>query len=334
MINKDRLKIIKNFLKKNYLENYKIKQIKGDASFRKYFRIYNKNKSYILASAETEKKSNILNYVLINKFLNKQSIKAPIVLDFEYKNGLALLEDFGNRTYLQLVKNSKNKFYIYKSLIKFLVKLQRINFKTNIFRFQKYNFKILKKEIDLFFVWYLPYIAKIKSNPKIMRLRKLLLKILKNNFIKNNYFVHRDFHISNLMECGLAFKNKIGIIDTQDALIGSRAYDIVSLIDDVRIKTNPDLKEKLLDYYLSLAKKEKNFDIKQFKKEFSILSVQRAMKIIGIFSRLFKRDRKNRYLKLIPYTWTILNKRLEDPIFKEVRVIINQQIKLRSKYVN
>ena len=334
MINKDRLKIIKNFLKKNYLENYKIKQIKGDASFRKYFRIYNKNKSYILASAETEKKSNILNYVLINKFLNKQSIKAPIVLDFEYKNGLALLEDFGNRTYLQLVKNSKNKLYIYKSLIKFLVKLQRINFKTNIFRFQKYNFKILKKEIDLFFVWYLPYIAKIKNSPKIIRLRKLLLIILKNNFIKNNYFVHRDFHISNLMKCGLASKNKIGIIDTQDALIGSRAYDIVSLIDDVRIKTNPDLKEKLLDYYLSLAKKEKNFDIKQFKKEFSILSVQRAMKIIGIFSRLFKRDRKNGYLKLIPYTWTILNKRLEDPIFKEVRVIINQQIKLRSKYVN
>ena len=334
MINKDRLKIIKNFLKKNYLENYKIKEIKGDASFRKYFRIYKKNKSYILASAETEKKSNILNYVLINKFLNKQSIKAPIVLDFEYKSGLALLEDFGNRTYLQLVKNSKNKFYIYKSLIKFLVKLQRINFKTNIFRFQKYNYKILKKEIDLFFVWYLPYIAKIKSNPKIIRLRKLLLIILKNNFIKNNYFVHRDFHISNLMECGLASQNKIGIIDTQDALIGSRAYDIVSLIDDVRIKTTPDLKEKLLDYYLSLAKKEKNFDIKQFKKEFSILSVQRAMKIIGIFSRLFKRDRKNGYLKLIPYTWTILNKRLEDPIFKEVRVIINQQIKLRSKYVN
>ena len=334
MINKSRLKIIKNFLKKNYLENFKIKKIKGDASFRKYFRIYNKNKSYILASAETEKKSNILNYALINKFLHKQHIKAPIVLDFEYKSGLALLEDFGNKTYLQLVKNSKNKLYIYKSLIRFLIKLQRINFKTNIFRFQKYNFKILKKEIDLFFVWYLPYIAKIKNSPKIMRLRKLLLIILKNNFIKNNYFVHRDFHISNLMECGLVSKNKIGIIDTQDALIGSRAYDIVSLIDDVRIKTTPDLKKKLLDYYLSLAKKEKNFDIKQFKKEFSILSVQRAMKIIGIFSRLFKRDRKNRYLKLIPYTWTILNKRLEDPIFKELRVIINQQIKLRSKYVN
>jgi hypothetical protein len=136
------------------------------------------------------------------------------------------------------------------------------------------------------------------------------------------------------MEYGDGSQNKIGVIDSQDALIGSRAYDILSLIDDVRIKTNPDLKQKLLNYYLLLAKKEKNFNIKQFKKEFSILSVQRAMKIIGIFSRLFKRDKKSRYLKLIPYTWTILNKRLEDPIFNEVRFIINKEIKTRIKNVN
>ena len=334
MINKNRLRIISIFLKKNYIENFKIKEIKGDASFRKYFRIYLKNKSYILASAEWEKKSNILNYVLVNKFLNKKGINAPKVIDYDYKNGLALLQDFGDKTYLRLIKKSKNKFHIYQSLIKYLIKIQRINFKTNIFRFKKYNFRILKKEIDLFFIWYLPYILKIKNNSQIKRLRQLLLSILKNNFINNNYFVHRDFHISNLMEYGDGSQNKIGVIDSQDALIGSRAYDILSLIDDVRIKTNPDLKEKLLNYYLLLAKKEKNFNIKQFKKEFSILSVQRAMKIIGIFSRLFKRDKKSRYLKLIPYTWTILNKRLEDPIFKEVRIIINQQIKLRSKNVN
>jgi len=73
MIKKNRLKIIKIFLKKNYIENYKIKEIKGDASFRKYFRIYYKNKSYILASAEQDKKSNILNYVLINNFLKQTS---------------------------------------------------------------------------------------------------------------------------------------------------------------------------------------------------------------------------------------------------------------------
>lgn len=334
MINKNRLRIIKFFLKKNYIENSKIKEIKGDASFRKYFRIYQKNKSYILASAEKEKKSNILNYVLINKFLSERGISVPQVIDYDYKNGLALLQDLGDKTYLQLIRKSKNKFSIYQSLIKYLIKLQRINFKTNIFRFKKYNFRILKKEIDLFFIWYLPHVLKLKNNSKIKKLRQLLLSILKNNFIKNNYFVHRDFHVSNLMVNKEGSKNKIGIIDSQDALIGSRAYDVLSLIDDVRIKTSPNLKQKLLNYYLLLAKKEKNFDIKQFKKEFSILSVQRAIKIIGIFSRLFKRDKKSKYLKLIPYTWTILNKRLEDPIFKEVRIIINQQIKLRSKNVN
>ncbi len=334
MINKNRLRIIKFFLKKNYIENNKIKEIKGDASFRKYFRVYQKDKSYILASAEKEKKSNILNYVLINKFLSERGINTPQVIDYDYKNGLALLQDLGDKTYLQLIRKSKNKFSIYQSLIKYLIKLQRINFKTNVFRFKKYNFKILKKEIDLFFIWYLPHVLKLKNNSKIKKLRQLLLSILKNNFIKNNYFVHRDFHVSNMMVYKEGSKNKIGIIDSQDALIGSRAYDVLSLIDDVRIKTSHDLTQKLLNYYLLLAKKEKHFDIKQFKKEFSILSVQRAIKIIGIFSRLFKRDKKSKYLKLIPYTWTILNKRLEDPIFKEVRIIINQQIKLRSKNVN
>jgi aminoglycoside/choline kinase family phosphotransferase len=334
MINKNKLKIIKNFLHKNHIGNYKIKKIEGDASFRKYFRISYKKNSYILAFAEKEKKSNILNYVLINKFLRNKGINSPKVIDYNYKNGLALLEDFGNKTYLQIISKSKNKFNIYKSLIKYLIKLQRIKFQQNIFRFKKYNFKVLKREIDLFFIWYLPHVLKIKSNSQILKLRRLLLSILRNNFIKNNYFVHRDFHISNLMACKNRPNNKIGVIDSQDALIGSKAYDVVSIIDDVRIKTDFLLKEKLFNFYLSLAKREKNFNIHQFKKEFSILSVQRAMKIIGIFSRLFKRDKKSRYLKLIPYTWTILNKRLEDPMFNEVRVIINDEIKPRLKNVN
>jgi len=334
MINANKLKLIKIFLKKNLIENYKIKEIQGDASFRKYFRIYYKKVSYILAFAEKEKKSNILSYVLINKFLITKGINSPRVIDYNFKNGLALLEDFGDKTYLQLINKSKNKFKIYKSLIRYLVKLQSIKVEQNIFRFKKYNFKILKKEIDLFFIWYLPHVLKIRTNPKILKLRRLLLSILKNNFIKNSYFVHRDFHISNLMAYRSGSQNKIGVIDSQDALIGSKAYDVVSIIDDVRIKTDFNLKQKLFNFYLSLATREKNFNIKQFKKEFSILSVQRAMKIIGIFSRLFKRDKKNRYLKLIPYTWTILNKRLEEPMFNEVRVIINKEIKKRIKNGN
>jgi len=104
----------------------------------------------------------------------------------------------------------------------------------------------------------------------------------------NSYFVHRDYHVSNLMKVG----RKIGVIDSQDALIGSPAYDLVSLIDDVRIKTSTKLKNQIYSYYLTKNLKIRKLNSLKFLEDFNILSVQRSLKIIGIFSRLFKRDKK------------------------------------------
>ena len=90
-------------------------------------------------------------------------------------------------------------------------------------------------------------------------------------------------------------------------MIGHRAYDLVSLIDDVRIKTSTKLKNKIYKYYLKKSKNFSKFDLEKFSEDFNILSVQRSLKIIGIFSRLHLiRDKKNHYLKLIPYTWKLL----------------------------
>jgi len=86
---------------------------------------------------------------------------------------------------------------------------------------------------------------------------------------------------------------KIGIIDSQDALIGNLTYDLVSLIDDVRIRTSRKLKDQIYSYYL---KKNSKINSEKFLEDFNILSVQRSLKIIGIFSRLFRRDKKNKYL--------------------------------------
>ena len=104
---------------------------------------------------------------------------------------------------------------------------------------------------------------------------------------KNITFVHRDFHVSNLMY----FKNKIGLIDNQDALIGNQAYDLASLIDDVRLKTDNRLKEKVFNYYI---KTNKEINLKKFKEDFEILSILRNLKIIGIFTRLAFRDDKKK----------------------------------------
>ena len=105
-------------------------------------------------------------------------------------------------------------------------------------------------------------------------------------------------------------KKQFATIDTQDALIGNRAYDLASLIDDVRFKSNKKLKERIYNYYLKLNNKKINKAI--LLNDFEILSVLRNMKIIGIFVRLAVRDKKKTYLKLIPYAWKLIEFRMQN----------------------
>jgi|TARA_B100000446_G_scaffold135340_1_gene127535 hypothetical protein len=128
---------------------------------------------------------------------------------------------------------------------------------------------------------------------------------------------------------------KIGVIDTQDALIGNPAYDLVSLIDDVRIKTSAKLKKQIYYYYLNKTSKFHRLNSQKFLEDFNILSVQRSLKIIGIFARLFKRDKKNKYLKFIPYTWQLLEMRMNSEIFFELKKILDSNIpkKIRKKII-
>ena len=142
--------------------------------------------------------------------------------------------------------------------------------------------------------------------------------------------MHRDYHAENLMRVG----KKIGVIDSQDIIIGNPAYDLVSLIDDVRIKNSNKLKRKIYNFYLKRNIKISTKDSNKFLEDFNILSIQRSLKIIGIFSRLWKRDGKTKYLKFIPYTWQILEMRMKSKNFQALRKIFNKNIskKTRKKY--
>ena len=143
--------------------------------------------------------------------------------------------------------------------------------------------------------------------------------------------MHRDFHVQNLIKVG----KKIGVIDSQDALIGNPAYDLVSLIDDARIKTSINLKDKVYDYYVKKKFPKNKKNKKKFLEDFNILSIQRSLKIIGIFSRLFMRDKKNKYLKLLPYTWQLLEMRIETGPFGEIKEILDRNIskEIRKKKI-
>jgi len=286
------------------------KEIKGDASIRKFYR--NTKKNSIIVFANIEKIKNLLIYDSINKILIKNNIIAPKLLSQNYRNNYIEIQDLGNKTiYQTFIKNKKNHYLILKKAINVLNKIQKIkdkkvkNFNNKFYKIKNYNNKVLFDETKLFNDWYVP---KKLNKKKIFKFKdqfnkEIKLLLSKLNF-KNETFVHRDFHVSNLI---INSKNQIGLIDNQDALIGNRAYDLASLIDDVRYKTSNSLKDKVYNYYL---KTNKNIHPKKFKNDFDILSVLRNLKIIGIFMRLAERDKKKKYLKLIPYAWKMIDYRM------------------------
>ena len=142
--------------------------------------------------------------------------------------------------------------------------------------------------------------------------------------IKQKVFVHRDFHVSNMM----FYKNKIALIDSQDAVLGNPAYDLASLIDDVRIKTSNSFKSNILKVFLSSYKYKNEI---QFINDFEILSVLRNLKIIGIFTRLAKRDKKRKYLKLIPYAWKLIDNRIKNnPNFHDLKNFLQKNPRIKK----
>ena len=305
-----------------FLKN--VEKLKGDASARIFYRKKDKKTTSIIVYSNKDKKSNLLNYDSINQILLKNKILAPVLLSKNYKENFIEIQDFGNQTIFDILKKRKtNKIKIFKQIVDLLENLQSIkqkkitNFNNREYTVPTYKSKILEDEAKLFSEWYIEKKIK-KSNQK--RFKKSYYKVIKNLVkkinLKNDTFVHRDFHISNLM----MVENKIGIIDSQDALIGNKAYDLASLIDDVRFKTSEKLKNKIFSYYL---KKQKFVNKNSFKSDFDIISVLRNLKIIGIFTRLALRDKKKKYLKLIPYAWSLIKLRSKNKdIFKDLNNLL------------
>jgi len=308
----------------------KIRPIAGDASFRKFYRLTLNKSSKVIALAEKEKYKNLIIYSTINKFLRDNGIFAPRVFMQDYEKGIMIMEDFGDLTFHKILLRKRNKLVVYKKLVDLLIKIQKIKPKSKIkninnrsYVMNKYSNKYLFKESDLFFDWYLPLLLSKKKALNIkIKSKKILSKMYNKLNLSNAYFVHRDYHVQNLMKVD----KKVGVIDSQDALIGNPAYDLVSLIDDVRIKTSTKLKNQIYSYYSKKTSKIHRINPQKFLEDFNILSVQRSLKIIGIFSRLFKRDKKNQYLKLIPYTWQLLKMRMNSEIFLELKKILDSNI--------
>ena len=312
------------------MNSNKIKLLAGDASFRKFYRSSNNS---IIVFANKNKYSNLVVYDAINKCLNKNKVKAPKLKKEFYNKNYIEIEDLGHSSLYKILKKKKNKFKIYKNIIKTLKLIQKINSKS-IKTFKKKNYKIpdytkikLLNESRLFLDWYLPRVLKKskirKAKKQIENIFNYLYKQLK---INKKVFVHRDFHVSNMM----FHKKKIYLIDSQDAVYGNIAYDLASLIDDVRLKTSKKIKDKIFKMYIKL---NSSIDQKKLKNDFEILSVLRNLKIIGIFTRLAIRDRKKQYTKLIPYAWKMIEQRISNNLlFKDLEKTLNKYFSEKIRF--
>lgn len=311
--------------------NYKSKKISGDASFREFYRVQKNSKSSIIVLAKKEKYKNLVIYIVVNKILRENNILAPKLIKSLIKKNIIEISDLGKVSFSDYIKKRKNILKNYKKALDLIIKIQKIKLKktyrfdNKIIKFEKYTLKKLHNESDLFFDWYLKPLIKKNFLSIRLKIKKELNKIYKQLYFKNSYFTHRDFHSENIM----ITKNKLGLIDSQDAIIGNPLYDVMSLIDDVRIKLPINIKNNLFNYYFKKSELKKESKI-NLSNDYDILSVQRNLKILGVFVRLFTRDKKPKYLKFLPYTWQLIDMRMKNPIFKNLRFLFKKNLEIKN----
>ena len=287
---------LKSWVNENLEENIDYELASSDASFRRYFRLHYNNRSYIVMDAPPDKEP-LTSYIDITGILLENNLRAPQIYKIDKKNGFLLLEDFGKKPLLTVLKGSNYHEY-YNAAIKIVIELQKINKNNNL---QEYSKNILKHEMALFNEWYLLRNKEILLSEEDMNgLNKTLEIIAESNISQPFFFVHRDFHSRNLM---LLNDNGLGMLDFQDARIGPITYDLVSLLKDAYIELDEEFIIDKVVRYWEMACMEgllQKSDFSDFFQQFEIMGVQRHLKILGIFSRLSLRDGKHNYLNDIP----------------------------------
>lgn len=313
------------------IDNCNIVKIAGDASFRSYYRILIEGKSFILMFAPPSYED-ILPFIKVDEWLVKNGFSAPKIFAIDKINGFILLEDFGDNTYgkflamQQLLDSgislSEIELELYKDACDCLIELQKVDILQDL---PVYDENILIREVLLFTDWYLKLKNIVINEDEIVLYKKLWLELFSKLDKKNQVVVLRDYHADNLMI--LSGRNgfrKVGLLDFQDALIGSSAYDLVSLLEDARRDLNEENSQKLFDYYLEKSKCDKY----SFVNDYEILSLQRNIKIIGIFARLSLRDEKHHYLALLPRVLNFVKLRIssDNPIFTDISNLLEKFI--------
>jgi len=280
-----------------------IRPASADASFRRYFRVN------VLAEQQTAlgltlivmdappERENVLGFVKVDEMLTHAGVTVPRIVATDYEAGFMLLSDLGNTTFLSAL-NHDNASTMYAEALEALVKFQ-VTSRPGVL--PEYDRAFLQREMSLFPEWYIgKHLNATLTEKQAAELQGVFDAILANVTAQAQVYVHRDFHSRNLM---VVDAGNPGVLDFQDALYGPMTYDLASLLRDAYVQWDEEL---VLDWAIRYWQHAKslglpvNKDIDAFYKDFEYMSLQRHLKILGLFCRLNYRDGKAQYLDDLP----------------------------------
>lgn len=274
-----------------------VRPASNDASFRRYFRVDASPASLIVMDAPPPMED-CRPFVRTAEVLRQAGVHAPEVLAADIEQGFLLLEDFGQRTYLNEL-NTETAPRLYGDALDALVKLQLAS-RAGVFA--PYDDALLRRELMLYPDWYLARHKQFELSTKDNEtLQRAFGQLISNNLAQPQVFVHRDYHSRNLMI--LEGAANPGVIDFQDAVYGPITYDLVSLLRDAYIRWE---EEQVLDWCVRYWDKARRAGLPvpqafgDFYRDFEWMGLQRHLKVLGIFARLCYRDGKDRYLADMP----------------------------------
>ena len=278
----------------------------GDASFRRYFRVVEPGRTAVLMDAPPEHED-VRPFVAIARHLAAIGLSAPAILAEDVAGGLLLLEDFGDRLLGPvLAADDANETTIYARAVDLLAGLEHRPLPAGL---PAYDLPVLQREVDLFVDWYAPAQGLDIDRDGWRDAWAAVLPAVADP--QPPVLVLRDFHADNILLLDRPGIAGLGLLDFQDALAGHPAYDLVSLLQDARRDVSPALEAAMLARYSAA-------DAAGFRAAYEILGAQRNTKILGIFTRLWRRDRKRGYVERHPRIWGYLARNLAHPALAPV----------------
>jgi len=342
---------MKEFLARSGWGDATVSPLPGDASTRSYARLAQGGRKAMLMdqpqNAETpaapvdagEEARRALGYnavarlagadcarfVAAAQWLSAHGLAAPAIYDADPAQGFVILEDLGDALFAEVLADGGDEKQLYEHAVEVLAKIHAGDAPASLSPGKPlfdYDLTALTAEADLLTEWFLPLaLGRKASDEEGAKHRRLWRSVLSNTIKNRRVFVHRDFHAQNLLwlpeRSGVS---RVGLIDFQDAVAGSQAYDLISLIEDARRDVSPQMAQTATAHYLATMRAQgARVDEQAFRLEMAVMAAQRNAKIVGIFARLYQRDGKARYLAFLPRVWAYLERDLQHPALADLR---------------